>query len=98
MRVRPFSRPQTPDIPDLPWKMDNGVKVFHLVAEPVKRQIHPDKTIDVWGYNGTSPGPTLQVMQEDRVRIIVDNHLPGSHRSALARVRDTRPVWTAFPD
>ena len=56
--------------------MDNGVKVFHLVAEPVKRQIHPDKTIDVWGYNGTSPGPTFQVMQEDRVRIIVDNHLP----------------------
>ncbi len=66
----------TPDIPDLPWKMDNGVKVFHLVAEPVRRQIHPDKTIDVWGYNGTSPGPTFQVMQEDRVRIIVDNHLP----------------------
>ena len=52
------------------------MKVFHLVAEPVKRQIHPHKTIDVWGYNGTSPGPTLQVMQEDRVRIIVDNHLP----------------------
>ncbi|MGH9359424.1 MAG: multicopper oxidase family protein, partial [Terriglobia bacterium] len=67
---------QTPDIPDLPWEMDNGVKVFHLVAEPVKRQIHPDKTLDLWGYNGTSPGPTVQVMQGDRVRIIVDNHLP----------------------
>jgi FtsP/CotA-like multicopper oxidase with cupredoxin domain len=67
---------ETPDIPDLAWKMDNGVKVFHLVAEPVKRQIHPNKTIDVWGYNGTSPGPTIQIMQEDRVRIIVDNHLP----------------------
>ncbi|MGH9397029.1 MAG: multicopper oxidase family protein, partial [Terriglobia bacterium] len=67
---------QTPDIPDLPWELENGVKVFHLVAEPVKRQIHPTKTIDVWGYNGTCPGPTIQIMQGDRVRIIVDNHLP----------------------
>ena len=72
----PFLPVETPDIPDLPWEMDNGVKVFRLVAEPVKRQIHPNKTIDVWGYNGTSPGPTIQIMQEDRVRIIVDNHLP----------------------
>ncbi|MGH9470538.1 MAG: multicopper oxidase family protein [Terriglobia bacterium] len=67
---------QTPDIPDLPWTIDNGVKVFHLVAEPVKRKIHPMKTLDLWGYNGTCPGPTIQVMQGDRVRLIVDNHLP----------------------
>ena len=73
---QPFLPVVTPDIPDLSWKMDNGVKVFHLVAEPVKRQIHPDKTIDVWGYNGTSPGPTMQITQGDRVRIIVENHLP----------------------
>jgi hypothetical protein len=73
---QPFVPAVTPDIPDLPWEMDNGVKVFHLVAEPVKRRIHPDKTIDVWGYNGTSPGPTIQITQDDRVRIIVDNHLP----------------------
>jgi manganese oxidase len=66
----------TPDVPDLPWEMDNGVKAFRLVAEPVKQQILPGKTIDVWGYNGTSPGPTIQITQGDRVRIIVDNHLP----------------------
>jgi manganese oxidase len=69
---------QTLDVPDLPWTMDHGVKVFHLVAEPVKRRIHPHKTLDLWGYNGTSPGPTIQIMQGDRVRIIVDNHLPES--------------------
>jgi manganese oxidase len=66
----------TPDIPDLPWEMDNGVRVFHLVAEPVKQTIFPGKTIDVWGYNRTCPGPTIQVTQGDRVRIVVDNHLP----------------------
>jgi FtsP/CotA-like multicopper oxidase with cupredoxin domain len=67
---------QTPDIPDLPWEMDNGVKVFRLVAEPVKQQIIPGKILDVWSFNGSAPGPTIQITQGDRVRIIVDNHLP----------------------
>jgi len=66
----------TPDIADLPFELDNGVKVFHLVAEPVKREIFPGRVIDLWGYNGTAPGPTIQVNQGDRVRVIVDNHLP----------------------
>jgi hypothetical protein len=67
---------QTPDVKDLPFTMDNGVKVFNLIAEPVRQQIAPNKTIDVWGYNGSSPGPTIQITEGDRVRIIVDNHLP----------------------
>jgi hypothetical protein len=66
----------TPDLKDLPFVLENGIKVFHLVAEPVKQQIAPNKTLDVWGFNGSAPGPTIQVVQGDRVRIIVDNHLP----------------------
>jgi hypothetical protein len=66
----------TPDIPDLAHTMDSGVKVFHLVAEPVKQQILPGKVLDLWGFNGSAPGPTIQVNQGDRVRIVVDNHLP----------------------
>src|SRR5271170_617700 len=69
-------RVQSPDLKDLPFTLDNGVKVFHLIAEPVKQAITPDKTIDVWGYNGSAPGPTIQVNQGDRVRIVFDNHLP----------------------
>ena len=67
---------QSPDLKDLPFTLDNGVKVFHLIAEPVKRKIVPNKTIDVWGYNGSAPGPAIQITQGDRVRIVVDNHLP----------------------
>jgi manganese oxidase len=67
---------QTPDVTDLPFTLDNGVKVFHLIPEPVKQQLAPNKTVDLWGFNGTAPGPTIQVTQGDRVRIIVDNHLP----------------------
>ncbi len=67
---------QTPDLPQLPFRMDGGVKEFHLVAEPVKQELVPGKVVDLWGYNGSAPGPTIQVNQGDRVRIIVDNHLP----------------------
>lgn len=66
----------TPDIPNLPFKLENGVKVFHLIAEPVKQELIPGRVMDVWGYNGSSPGPTIQVTQGDRVRIILENRLP----------------------
>ena len=67
---------QSPDIPDLQYRMDGSVKEFHLIAEPVKQEVIPGRVVDVWGYNGSAPGPTIQVIQGDRVRIIVDNHLP----------------------
>jgi FtsP/CotA-like multicopper oxidase with cupredoxin domain len=66
----------TPDVPDLAFEMDGGVKVFHLVAEPVRQEIFPGKSLNLWGYNGSAPGPTIQARQGERVRIIVDNHLP----------------------
>jgi manganese oxidase len=69
---------ETPDVPNLPHTMDNGVKVFHLIAEPVTHKISPFKTITAWGYNGSVPGPTIQVFQGDRVRIILENRLPES--------------------
>lgn len=68
----------TPDVPDLPFEMDSAVKVFRLKAEPMKLQITPFKTIDVWGYNGSCPGPTIQINQGDRVRVIFENGLPES--------------------
>jgi FtsP/CotA-like multicopper oxidase with cupredoxin domain len=74
--VAAFRPVETPDVPKLSWTVENGVKVFNLVAEPVKREFLPGKAVDVWGYNGSVPGPTIEVFQGDRVRIIVDNHLP----------------------
>ena len=67
---------ETPDLPKLPYRMENGVKVFHLVAEVVRKEIAPGKMMSAWGFNGSVPGPTIEVMEGDRVRIIVDNHLP----------------------
>jgi FtsP/CotA-like multicopper oxidase with cupredoxin domain len=60
----------------LPWRMKNGAKEFHLVAEPVVREIAPGMKANLWGYNGQSPGPTIEVVEGDRVRIFVTNKLP----------------------
>ncbi|MBU6392036.1 MAG: copper oxidase [Planctomycetes bacterium] len=59
----------------LPWKWDNGVKVFHLIAEPVKREFAPGMIVNCWGYNGQTPGPTIEAVEGDRVRILVSNKL-----------------------
>ncbi|HEV2064675.1 MAG TPA: copper oxidase, partial [Thermoanaerobaculia bacterium] len=66
----------TPDVPKLPWQMENGVKVFHIVAEPVKTEFLPGRPVDAWGFNGSVPGPTIEVNQGDRVRLVVENRLP----------------------
>ena len=59
----------------LPWRMNQGVKEFHLVAEPVVREMTPGFKAHLWGYNGQSPGPTIEVVEGDRVRIFVTNRL-----------------------
>ncbi len=60
----------------LPWRMKDGVKEFHLVAEPVRREMAPGLVANLWGYNGQSPGPTIEVVEGDRLRIFVTNKLP----------------------
>ena len=68
---------ETPDIPKLKWTLDNGVKVFVLTAEVVRTQLIPGmREMIGWGYNGSIPGPTIEVDEGDRVRIIHHNHLP----------------------
>src|SRR2546430_8921829 len=34
---------ETPDVPNLPWRMDGNVKEFHLIAEPVKQEIRSEE-------------------------------------------------------
>ena len=60
----------------LPWRMRDGWKEFHLVAEPVEREIAPGMVARLWGYNGQSPGPTIECVEGDRLRIFVTNRLP----------------------
>ena len=59
-----------------PSRLKDGVREFHLVAEPVVRKIGPGMKGHLWGYNGQSPGPTIECVEGERVRIFVTNKLP----------------------
>jgi FtsP/CotA-like multicopper oxidase with cupredoxin domain len=60
----------------LPWVRKDGAKEFRLIAEPVKREFAPGMVVDCWGYNGQTPGPTIEVVEGDRVRLFITNRLP----------------------
>ena len=66
----------TPNGWTLPHRVVDGVKEFHLVAEEVEHEFGPGTQARCWGYNGSTPGPTLEMFEGDRVRIFVTNALP----------------------
>jgi FtsP/CotA-like multicopper oxidase with cupredoxin domain len=72
----PYTPVVTPDGSSLPYVLKDGVKEFHLIAEPVKREFADGMTVNCWGYNGSTPGPTIEAVEGDRVRILVTNKLP----------------------
>ena len=67
---------EAPDLDKLPFQLKSGVKEFHLVPMAVEREFLPGYKMNVWGFNGSMPGPTIEVTQGDRVRIVVTNQLP----------------------
>ncbi len=68
----------TPNNVSLPWKIVNGIKVYHLIAEEVEHEFAPGLKAHCWGYNGRVHGPTIEAVEGDRVRIYVTNKLPAS--------------------
>jgi len=59
----------------LPYKVVDGVKVFHLVAEEVEHEFATGLRATCWGYNGGVHGPVIEAVEGDRVRIFVTNKL-----------------------
>jgi manganese oxidase len=64
----------------LAFREEDGVKVFELVAAPVRWTILDDDgeqvVVTAWAYNGTVPGPMIRVTEGETVRIILRNDLP----------------------
>ncbi len=96
---RQMGRVYTLNVPPLGYELDGRVKVFRLVAQPVRRMFSEgiDRQTEVveemnrfsggmshsmpraaklWGYNGQMPGPTIECVQGDRIRVILKNELP----------------------
>ena len=72
----PAKRVVVPDLTKLEPTITGGVKEFHLIAEVVQTEFVPGRPVTAWGYNGSVPGPTIEVDEGDRVRIVVENRLP----------------------
>lgn len=66
----------TPNGATLPFREQDGVKIGHLIAMPVKHSFAPGLDCEAWGYNGRTPGPTIECFEGDRLRIYVTNRLP----------------------
>jgi hypothetical protein len=95
-----MGRVHTLNVPPLGYEKEGSVKVFRLIAQPIKQylttggppvpvvaemrkknnpyahEMKVSREVKLWGYNGSSPGPTIEIIQGDRVRIIVRNELP----------------------
>jgi len=94
---------ETPDLPNnLPFKMVDGFKEFHLHAKPCKVELLPNFFSNHWGYDGFMPGPTIQVTEGDKVRVVLHNELPEAttfhlHGVEMACIMDGVPYVTTDP-
>jgi FtsP/CotA-like multicopper oxidase with cupredoxin domain len=76
----PVAEPRAPvTVPNgstLTWRLVNGVKIYHLIAEPFTHEFASGLRAECWGYNGTTPGPLIEAVEGDHVRVYVTNRLP----------------------
>jgi len=59
----------------LPFKIVDGAKVFHLIAEEVDWAFDSGLRAKCWGYNGRVNGTVIEAVEGERVRIYVTNRL-----------------------
>jgi len=76
---QPYRPVITPNGSTLPWRIVDGIKVYHLIAQEVpNHEFAPGLVANCWGFNGQVHGPTIEAVEGDRVRIYVTNKLPAS--------------------
>ncbi|PCI51451.1 MAG: copper oxidase [Alphaproteobacteria bacterium] len=59
----------------LPFKIVDGVKIIHLIAEKVEHEFAPGLMAHCWGYNGRVNSTVIEAVEGDRIRIYVTNKL-----------------------
>jgi FtsP/CotA-like multicopper oxidase with cupredoxin domain len=65
-----------PDGAALPFRIVDGVKVFHLIAEEIEHEFMPGLKAQCWGYNGRVNSTCIEAVEGERVRIYLTNRLP----------------------
>ena len=83
--------------------LDGGVKVFDFTVDKISHLIDAQKApVNALGFNGTWPGPRLEVIEGDTVRAIFKNNLDEStgihfHGQRLPNKMDGVPHVTQDP-
>ena len=83
--------------------MDGETKVFDLTVDPIKHQIDAQiPAVDALGFNGTWPGPRIDVTEGDQIRAIFTNRMAEStgihfHGQRLPNAMDGVPHVTQDP-
>ena len=62
----------------LPFKVVDGVKVFHLIAEEVDHFFDSGLRAKCWGFNGRVNSTMIEAVEGERIRIYVTNKLSVS--------------------
>jgi FtsP/CotA-like multicopper oxidase with cupredoxin domain len=86
-----------------PTRLDGDTKVYELTIDTIKHQIDAEKDpIDALGFNGTWPGPRIDIIEGDRIRATFKNNLAEStgihfHGQKLPNKMDGVPHVTQDP-
>jgi FtsP/CotA-like multicopper oxidase with cupredoxin domain len=56
--------------------VEDGVKVFNLMAMAIQWETTPGQSVMAFAYNEQVPGPQIRVHRGDRIKVILQNHLP----------------------
>ena len=91
---RDYQPTVTPNGATLPWKIVDGVKVYHLVAEEVEHEFAPGLRALCWGYNGRVHGPTIEAVEGDRVRVHVTPTSSRRRRPSTGTASSSPTAWT----
>jgi FtsP/CotA-like multicopper oxidase with cupredoxin domain len=84
-------------------RLDGDTKVYELTVDKISHRIDADKpALDALGFNGTWPGPRIDVIEGDNVRAIFKNNLDEStgihfHGQRLPNKMDGVPHITQDP-
>lgn len=60
----------------LPFRVVDGVKVFHLIVDEVDHAFDTGLRAKCWGYNGRVNSTVIEAVEGERIRIYVTNRLP----------------------
>ena len=83
----PFSQPMPVPVPMSPVSADATTDYYEITMRAAQKEIFPGLQTQVWGYNGSFPGPTIRaragrnvvVKQTNNLQVEATVHLHGGH-------------------